>query len=173
MASFGYEEGGGLGQGYVLITGQVQSVVFDGTRPLLTSLAVQRECAFPWLVQLTDVSGNVIDLSTTVVSGTTTTRWSAAIGIANDVGDSSTLLLAVYSATATAGGSQITFPTGGSDGEVLVYLSKADTALLPPLSAAKPSYCVFSFVVTDPNGVSETVARGLLYPAEHTLGAPS
>ena len=169
MAPLGHEEGRGLGPGDVLITGQVQSIVFDGTRPLLTSLLVPRECAYPWLVQLTDVAGDVIDMSGT--SGTTT--WSAAIGIARDEGDGGDMVLAVYSATSTTGGSQITFPNGGSDGEVLVYLSPTDTALLPALSVDGTSYCVFSFVVTDLAGVHYVVARGVVYPQEHVLGAPS
>ena len=157
-----------------MITGQVQSIVFDGTRPLLTSLAPVRGAAYPWLVQVTDVSGQVIDLSTTVVSGTTTTHWSAAIGIAQDFGDGGPLLLAVYSATSTTGGSQVTFPNGGSDGEVLVYLSPTDTEALPScVLKGSAAYLVFSLVLTDPSGVSYPVARGILYPQEHVLGAPS
>ena len=153
-----------------MITGQVQSIVFDGTRPLLTSLAPVRGAAYPWLVQVTDVSGQVIDLSTT--SGTAT--WSAAIGIAQDYGDGGPLILAVYSATSTTGGSQITFPNGGSDGECLVYLSPTDTEALPScVVSGSLAYLVFSFVLTDPSGVSYPVARGILYPQEHVLGAPS
>lgn len=131
-----------------------------------------RGAAYPLLMQLTDTAGRVIDLSTTVVSGTTTTVWSAAIGIAKDYGDGGPLILAVYSATSTTGGSQITFPNAPA-GEVLVYLSATDTLALPSCVIQALAYCVFSIVLTDPNGVSYPTVRGTLYPQEHVLGAPS
>lgn len=155
-----------------MITGQVLSVVFDGTKPLLTSLAPVRGAAYPLLMQFTDTAGRVIDLSTSVTAGTVTTGWSAAIGIAQDYGDGGPLLLAVYSATSTTGGSQITFPNAPA-GEVLVYLSPTDTEALPSCVATPLAYCVFSLVLTDPYGVSYPTVRGVLYPQEHVLGAPS
>jgi hypothetical protein len=151
-----------------LITGQVLSVVFDGTHPLLVNLTPVRGAAFPLLIQLTDTAGRVIDLSTT--SGTAT--WSAALGIAQDYGDGGPLILAVYSATSTTGGSQITFSNAAA-GEVLVYVSPTDTEALPSCVAQPLAYCVFSFVLTDPDGVSYPTVRGVLYPQEHVLGAPS
>jgi len=155
-----------------MITGLVQNVVFDGTRPLLASLTPVRGAAFPWLLQFTDTAGQVVDLSTSVTSGTVTHVWSAAIGIAQDYGDDGPLLLAVYSTTSTTGGSQITFSNAAA-GEVLVYLSPTDTEALPSCVTTPLAYCVFSLVLTDPNGVSYPTVRGILYPQEHVLGAPS
>jgi hypothetical protein len=156
-----------------MITGQVQSIVFDGTRPLVTAITPERRLAFPWLIQLVNVAGNVIDLSSTTVSGTTTIGWTAAMSITQDYGDTGTQLLSIQSATSTGGGSQITFPTGGADGEVLVYLSAADSASLPsPEVVGAGAYCVFSLVLIDPAAVPYCIARGLVYPQERILGAP-
>jgi hypothetical protein len=115
-------------------------------------------------------------MSPVILSGTVATPWGFAFGIAQDFGAGGELILTLVSSTATAAGSQITLPGGGTDGEVLVYIGPDDATLLPsPEALADPgeAYCVFSFVATDPSGISYVVSRGVLYPQEFVNGSLS
>jgi hypothetical protein len=130
---------------------QIEAVVFDGVSPAYRDVRTPHAAVFPWLLSFVDVAGDTIDMSGT--SGSPSVGWTARWLISSSAG----VVLTVQSSTATAGGSQITFPDL-VDGEVQVLLSATDAATLS-------GFLEHTLYLTDQFGNAYKAVYGMLYPS--------
>lgn len=128
---------------------QIEAVVFDGVRPAYRDMRVPHAAVFPWLIAFSTIQGDAVDMSGT--SGTAG-AWSASWSVRS----ATATVLSVSSATSTAGGSLITFPSP-VDGQVQVLLSTTDAGALV-------GFLEHTLYLTDQFGNQYKAVYGLLYP---------
>lgn len=131
---------------------QPVAIVFDGVTPGYQDLRVAHAAILPWLINFISINASVVDMSGTAMSGTLTVGWSAQWTVSTSAGQ----VLSVLSSTATANGSQVTFPSLPG-GQVQVLAVPLDLALCT-------GFCEHTLYLTDQFLNTYKAVWGMLYP---------